>query len=362
MRFKIIGVSNYRNIEFARLKLDADRVFLLGRNGQGKTNLLEAIGYITSLRAFRARENETLIGPASVHSDLVFELKHEQEDEAKAEVRIKKKGKGVSLDGESVKRASDFVGRFPTVTLSSEDLSIVRGSPGGRRRFLDTFLCGIDRSYYVSLQRYQKCIQERNALLKRKADSAVLKPFESQLAEPALQVIQKRKSVIEDLAELATRFYETLSGSAEQIGVRYLPNIEPEDTDNYWKILESNRKRDEILQSTGKGPHRDDFELSLNGKPASDFASDGQQRSIALSLAFATIAFWRERFQVSPVLLVDDVLGELDPGRRERFWKALDPSIQLIATGTELPDLASGGDWLVYEVKEGKFSPYPKVG
>lgn len=362
MRFKVIGVSNYRNIALARLNLDADRVFLLGKNGQGKTNLLEAIGYVTSLRAFRARENETLIGSAAPQADIVYTLDHEFDDEANAKVRIKKKGKEVSLDGESVKRASEFVGRFPTVTLSSEDLSIVRGSPGGRRRFLDTFLCGIDREYYVSLQRYQRCIQERNALLKKNSERTLLKPFESQLIEPGLQVIRKRRSVIQDLAELATRFYETLSGSAEKIEVRYLPNIEPSDEEAYWKVLEKNRKRDEILQSTGKGPHRDDFELSLNGKPAADYASDGQQRSIALSLAFATIAFWRERFRVSPVLLVDDVLGELDPGRRERFWKALDPSIQLIATGTELPDLASGEDWLVYEVDRGTFSPYTKTG
>lgn len=355
MRFKKVAVSNYRNIAFARLDVEADRVFFLGRNGQGKTNLLEALGYVTSLRAFRARENETLLGPEDGTTEILYEMEHEEFGEAKAHVRIKRKGKEVSLDGENVRRASDFVGRFPAVTLSSEDLSIVRGSPGGRRRFLDTFLCGIDRQYYVALQRYQKCVQERNALLKKGADSSLMKPFELELIGPALEVIRKRSEVIGELGSMASRFYETLSGAAEEIGVRYKPNASPESEDAYWELLDRNRKRDEIMHSTGKGPHRDDFELDLNGRPASDFASDGQQRSIALSLAFATIAYWRERFSVSPVLLIDDVLGELDPVRRERFWAALDDGIQLIATGTELPNSLEGKEWRVYRVEKGVF-------
>lgn len=355
MRFKTVAVSNYRNIKFARIDVDADRVFFLGQNGQGKTNLLEALGYVTSLRAFRARENETLLGPEANEAEILYEIGHEDLDETKARVRIKKKGKEVSLDGESVRRASDFVGRFPTVTLSTEDLSIVRGSPGGRRQFLDTLLCGMDREYYVALQRYQKCIQERNALLKRGSKLDLMRPFESQMVGPAMEIIGKRSGMIAELGELAGRFYEKVSGTSEEIGVTFRPNASPVDEAAYWDLLERHRKRDEILQSTGKGPHRDDFELTLDGRAAADFASDGQQRSIALSLAFATIACWRERFGVCPVLLVDDVLGELDPTRRERFWNALDDDIQLIATGTELPDAASGSDWRVYEVKSGVF-------
>lgn len=355
MRFRVIAVSNYRNIKFARLNVAADRVFFLGRNGQGKTNLLEATGYVTSLRAFRARENEVLIGGELPDAEILYEIEHEEFEEVEARVRIKKKGKEVYLDQEAVRRASDFVGRFPTVTLSSEDLSIVRGSPAGRRRFIDTFLCGIDRDYYVALQRYQKCIQERNALLKKGAASNLMKPFEAQMVGPALEVIRKRARVIGELGGMASRFYQTLSGSAEEIGMSYKPNAAPEDEDAYWAMLDRNRRRDEIMHSTSKGPHRDDFELTLNGRSASDFASDGQQRSIALSLAFATIAYWRERFGVCPVLLIDDVLGELDPERRKRFWSALDEGIQLIATGTELPDAASGKEWLVYEVENGAF-------
>ncbi len=355
MRIKSIGVSNYRNIKFARLDLDAPRVFLLGKNGQGKTNLLEAVGYLTSLRSFRTRENETLIAHGCATSEMVYELNQEQDGEAQARILLKKKGKEVSLDGETVKRASEFVGRFPTVMLSSEDLSLVRGSPSVRRRFLDTFLCGIDRSYYVALQRYQKSLAERNALLKQNADPTVLSSFESQLAEPALEIVTKRREVSGELGKVASCYYETLSGAVEGMAIDYRPNLDLHDRVDFQEALERNRKRDSILQSTSRGPHRDDFDLSLDSRPAASFASDGQQRCIALALAFACLNFWQQRFGVAPILLVDDVLGELDPERRQRFWSALDSSIQLIATGTSLPEAESDVPWLVYEVADGEF-------
>ena len=356
MRIKTIAVSNYRNIAFARLDVDKSRVFLVGRNGQGKTNLLEAIGYVTSLRAFRSRENETLIGPKEAQSEIVHEADHELYGESRSQLRIKRKGKEVSLDGEKIRRASDFVGRFPTVTLSSEDLSIVRGSPGGRRRFVDTLLCGLDRGYYVALQRYQKALQERNALLKRSSDSSLLTVFEQQMAEPALEIIEKRNVVLQEIARLTIAYYEQLSGGQEAIGITFRPSVQLESKEEYVEMLLKQRKRDLILQSTGKGPHRDDFDITLSERSAADFASDGQQRSIALALAFATIDCWRARFGVTPALLVDDVLGELDPERKERFWKALDDGIQLIATGTELPRRADLADWIVYRVEGGEFT------
>ena len=355
MRLQAIGLANYRNIELARLDLDASRVLFVGKNGQGKTNLLEAIGYVTALRAFRTRENEVLIGPVRDQAEISYSFQHEDLGEVHARAVIKRKGKEAQLDGEPVKRVSDLVGRFPTVTLSSEDLSIVRGSPGGRRRFVDTFLCGVDRSYYLALQTYQKCIQERNALLKKDAEPSVLAAFERQLYQPGLEVIAKRAAALEELGRLAQGFYATLADAGEAIGIEYRPNIVPESESAYREIMEKNRRRDGYLQSTGKGPHRDDFDFSLEGRPAADYASDGQQRSIALALAFATIAYWRTRFKVAPVLLVDDVLGELDPERKARFWEILDSDVQLIATGTESPRQADREDWRVFSVESGRF-------
>ena len=355
MRLKTVGVSNYRNILFARLDLDTDRVFLLGQNGQGKTNLLESIGYVTALRAFRTRDSDALIGPRGSKAEIVYEIRHEELGDCRARVKVKSGGREVALDGDSVRRASDFVGRFPSVVLTSEDLSIVRGSPSIRRRYFDTFLCGVDRVYYSALQIYQKAVKERNALLKQESDLALMRSFETQLVESAFEVIARRRKLVDELSEWTASYYGRLSGGVEEVGFRYCPNVSPERPEAYADILERNRKRDQVLQATSKGPHRDDFEFTLNERLAADYASDGQQRSIALSLAFATLAYWREHFDMVPVLLVDDVLGELDPGRRKRFWTVLEEGVQLIATGTELPKSDISGSWRVFEVNSGEF-------
>ncbi|MCH6257613.1 DNA replication and repair protein RecF [Puniceicoccaceae bacterium K14] len=355
MRFTTIALTNYRNIEFARLAVDAPRVFFYGRNGQGKTNMLEAIGLSTTLRAFRAKENEILIGSKSEYSEILYEAIQDNSDELNAKVRIKRRGKEVSAEGSMVKRASEFVGRMPTVVLSSGDLSIARGSPSIRRRYLDTFLCGVDRSYFTALQRFQKALQERNALLKTGPEESLLSAFEAQLIEPAAELVKGRRAAMETLNELAQGFYARLSGEAEVISVEYQPNFDCDNGEAYVNQLSKSRGRDLMLQTTSKGPHRDDFRLLLNGRSAADFASDGQQRSIVLSLSFAMISYWRKEFRVAPVVLADDILGELDPERKKRFWEAMDSDLQVFATGTELPSEYEKNDWLLFEVSEGRF-------
>jgi len=357
LRFHSIGVSNFRNIKFARISLSADRVFLSGANGQGKTNLLEAIGYVSSLRAFRARENATIIGPEAAHSEIAYKMDSESVGEVSVSLKIKKKGKELSLDGERVRRASQFVGKFPTVVLASGDLDLVRGSPGGRRRFLDAFLCGIDRAYYTALQRYQKCLQQRNLLLKQGARPELLEPFETQMHAPAAEIVAKRSKALGLIGSLAAARYSELSACAECVSVAYHPSSQIQSEEHHKELLERNRRRDDALQSTSKGPHRDDFGLQLDGRVAADFASDGQQRSIALALALAVIESWKQLQGVLPALLIDDVLGELDEGRRACFWASLDPCMQVIATGTRLPEEAKAGDWLVYRTDGGSFEP-----
>ena len=317
MQFKRISVRNYRNIEFSRLKLGSPRVFLHGPNGQGKTNMLEALGLATALRPFRTHENRVVIGPAELYSEIVYDLEHEDLGETQVRARIKKFGKEVWIDGEPTKRLSDFVGKFPTVILSSNDLQLTRGTPGNRRRFFDAFICGVDRNYFRALQTFQKLLQERNALLKQNESDAVVSAFESQMDEPALTICRVRTEILDSLMEYAVGVHREISLDGETLAVEYSRSAELEDEGDYLKLLEKNRKRDGYLQSTGKGPHRDDFSISLNGMSAADFASEGQQRSITLSLSLAIIEFWQSRFGFRPVALADDALVELDQQRRD---------------------------------------------
>ena len=356
MQFKRISVRNYRNIEFSRLKLGSPRVFLHGPNGQGKTNMLEALGLATALRPFRTHENRVVIGPAALYSEIVYDLDHEDLGETQVRARIKKSGKEVWIDGEATKRLSDFVGKFPTVILSSNDLQLTRGTPGNRRRFFDAFICGVDRNYFRALQTFQKLLQERNALLKQNESDAVVSAFESQMDEPALKICRVRTEILDSLMEYAVGVHREISLDGETLALEYSRSAELEDEGDYLKLLEKNRKRDGYLQSTGKGPHRDDFSISLNGMSADDFASEGQQRSITLSLSLAIIEFWQSRFGFRPVALADDALGELDQQRRDRFWSVLDKDLQIIATGTQLPSPGEKDDWRIVEVSKGNFT------
>ncbi len=356
MRFLSVGLGDYRNIELARLDLDSPRVFICGPNGQGKTNLLEALGYATSLQAFRTRENASVIRFGQDFSQIVYQIEHEDLGESEATVRIKKTGKEVSIDGEKIRRVSEFTGRFPTALMSSKDMRLADGSPSLRRRFLDSFLCGIDRSYFTALQVFQKALKERNALLKKGADQAFLSAFEKQMAQPAKIIVDARERGIRDLLTFAKVCHQRISDSEDEVAIEYKPSVTLDSETTYLDVFEQNKEKDRVLRTTSRGPHRDDFRIRLNGQLAGEFASEGQQRSIVLALSFAIVAYWRERFGFAPVILADDTLSELDPRRRQRFWESIDSDLQVIATGTEFPNGEERGDWLVYEANNGTYT------
>lgn len=356
MNFKRVSLVNYRNIGQARIDLDSRRVFLHGANGQGKTNFLEALGMVTALRPFRTHENRVIIGPEGEYTDIRYDLECERSGNTVVEARIKKSGKEVKVDSHPVKRLSDFAGSYPTVVLSSNDLQLTRGAPGGRRRFFDTFICGVDREYFTSLQTYQKLLQERNALLRSDESEAVVMAFEKQMDGPALKIVGARAEIMSELLRVAEPIYQTLAGKEEMMGIEYASSANLEKEGDFLEILDKNRKRDRYLQSTGHGPHRDDYTLSVNCLPASDYASEGQQRSITLALSLAIIQYWRDRMGLLPVALADDAFAELDTNRRDRFWDLLSEDIQLIATGTEVPAICRSGGWKTVEVEDGAFT------
>ena len=173
--------------------------------------------------------------------------------------------------------------------LSSNDMQLARGSPGNRRRYLDAFICGVDRSYFTALQAFQKLLQERNALLKKNAEPQLLAAFETQMDSPALAICKMRELILGELVSIAKSYHTELSISKESLRIEYNQNANVREAGDYLAVLEKNRKRDSYLQSTGKGPHRDDYAIFLNDLAAEDYASEGQQRSVSLSLALSLI-------------------------------------------------------------------------
>ena len=360
MRLRSLNLRHFRNITLTRLEFAGRLVCCVGGNGQGKTNLLEAIGLLTALRSFRTTDNRLLLMHNQPAAALICELEHERLGTSKVSITLHRAGKEVFCDDTRVTKLADFIGRFPTVAFSSQDQQLVRGSPAGRRRWLDVTAAAMEPDYLRALQVYDKALEARNSLLKSEgASDAEFEAFEAALAPAAAELITRRSAVITVLGAHLAQAYDRIAAGAEVPALVYRPDFAEEpDAEVLQARLAAGRGRDRMVRTTVGGAHRDDFELTLGGRDAKDFGSEGQQRSLVLALKLAQAAWFHERSGVRPVLLADDVLGELDATRRREFWQAIDPESQVIATGTDLPD-AGLGDWQIFRVADGGVTPEP---
>jgi len=355
MRLSRITLENFRNIPLAELTFEGRQQFLIGQNGQGKTNLLEAVGYLTALRSFRTSDQRLLINHGKLDAGVAYEIEHELLDDTGVTIKLRPDGKEVTCDGEWITKFSDFLGRFPTVVFSSQDQQLVRGVPAFRRRWLDLTIAAMDTTYLSALQQYHRAVLDRNRLLKRGATPLEFAAFELPLATAAAQIVQKRLANVKVLSGYVAESCAAIAGDTERVAMSYRPDQELTDVTAWTAAFAKNRTRDLQFKTTGVGPHRDDFDLTIGRHTVRDFGSEGQQRSLALALRLAQVSYFHERSGVQPVVLADDVLGELDPARRRRFWTAIGADCQVIATGTNLPE-AELGDWQIFKVDGGRFT------
>ena len=361
MLIRKLTLSHFRNVRLASLAFSGTRQFFVGANGQGKSNLLEAAGCLTALRSFRTPDARNLVMHDSPEAGIACEVEREDAAMGRVTIKIRREGKELWYGDKRVSRLADHVGRFPTVVFSSQDLQLIRGAPALRRRWLDLTLAAMDAAYLKALQDYARALAGRNSLLRRQdADVArELIAFERVLAPAGAAIVALRRERIDELAAEMGKAYARLSEGAEDASLRYKTALGGATAESLAALLESGRARDVQAGTTLTGPHRDDLVFDVGGADAGDFASEGQQRSVMLALRLAQAAWFHTSCRVRPVLLADDVLGELDPGRRERFWSALDPESQVIATGTSRPDPVLG-PWQVFTVAAGSFEPDPR--
>ena len=359
MRFTKLTLQNFRNLPLASVAFSGRRSFFCGSNGQGKTNLLEALGYVTALRSFRGAEPRALMAIGQTQAGLAFELEHENFGGSRITVELSPTGREVHWEQGRVERLADFIGRFPAVVFSSQDSQFLRGTPSVRRRWLDLTLAAMDAAYLHSLQSYHRALSERNALLKQGGrDGDSLAAFEHELAIHAAALVAGRREGVEHLSRRFCAAHGRLVPEGELAGLVYAPDSAASTREEFASKFLASRPRDTLLKSTEVGPHRDDIEFMLQGRAAKNFASEGQQRCLVIALRLAQAAYFQERSGVAPVLLCDDVLGELDPERRAKFWASLDGEPQVIATGT-VPPASDGEAWQIFAVDAGRIAEAP---
>ncbi|PJZ71073.1 DNA replication/repair protein RecF [Leptospira perolatii] len=337
MFLRSLRLLNFRNHESVNLNFDSRLVFFVGENGEGKTNLLEAISIISWLKSFRESDDGNLIRWGQDG----FYLKGEVERDSKKEIfeigytRKPVSKRKLKYNQEEVKKRSDLIGKFLTVLMTPLDLKIVEGGPVERRRFVDSLLSALDPIYLRDLIEYNRILKHRNALLKSGSrDVALFEVWNNKLVQTGGSLLHKRADLIKEFHPIYHSNLKKLSGGKDSLQLEYKPSVSSEE--EFREKLQRNFHRDLRLGYTSSGIHRDELFIGEDGRDILNFASQGQKRSTVISLKAASFEYYRQKLQKTPVLLIDDVIRELDVKRREYFVELVWNAGQAFFTTTDL--------------------------
>lgn len=311
---KKIVVQNFRNIAFQELSFSPNINCISGNNGEGKTNLIDAIYYLSMTKSALAQTDRfnfrhgtdsfTVAGTYSMPNGL----------DARFSVQTRSDGeKRVKRDDKAYQKVSEHIGVLPIVLVSPEDITLVSTSGEERRKFVNSVLSQMDRSYLGSLQQYNRYLQQRNRLLKDDCpDEDLLSAFDARLSALSMPIAEARRNFVGALTPLVRDYYKELSGGREDVSVEYVTDADKGDLEGQ---LLAARSTDKALRYTRLGVHRDDFIFTMDGYPIRKCGSQGQQKSFLVSLKFAQYEIMKEAYGFAPILLLDDLFDKLDMGR-----------------------------------------------
>ncbi len=319
MHLAHLRLRDFRN--YARLDADFTPGFhvLLGDNAQGKTNILEAIYLLATLRSFRGVGGAQMIR----HGQKGYFVGARTVSRGGHDIKIywSAAERKLALDAQPVRKLTDYFGVLRAVVFCTEDLQLIKGTSRSRRRFLDLLLAHTFPAYLPALQRYARAVRSRNALLKsRSFDPAELDSFSHELLQSGGEIIRARHELIPKLSPLARLAYRRISNDAEELRLEYQPGVKRD----FALELAQSRERERAQRLTVVGPHRDDLQLLLNDRSAAQFGSEGQKRTLAVALKMAQAEYLAGIQGTPPVLLIDDVMGELDVKRRSGLLPLLE--------------------------------------
>lgn len=360
MRLCQISIERFRNLSDISFSPAPGVNVVWGDNAQGKTNLLEALWLLTGERSFRgAKETEMVpFGGTAASVKAVFEGGG-RENETSYRFRGETGQKKILFNGVPASSFSSLAGSFYAAVFSPVHLTLVKGGPPERRRFLDAAICQLKPRYHAVLSQYGRLLFQRNCLLRdaRLSPSLLdtLEIWEGSLAKSAALITKTRQSYLERLSAFAEEIYDGISSGKEQLSCLYRGTVEQGCEEEFRIALRAARTVDFKTGTTSVGPHRDDIEFEINGFPARAYASQGQQRSIVLSLKLAECAMIEETAGETPVVLLDDVMSELDRDRRDYLLNRLDGR-QIFITCCEPDVISAVRNGMAVQIKNGSVS------
>lgn len=338
MILKKVWLEQYRNITAVSMEPARHLTILHGRNGQGKTNILESVYLLGTARTFRSAKIPDLVGhgytaasvrgmvqSAGVENEIILQLENNT--------------RRISISGKNVHRSAELHGKLAVVIFSPDDTAMVKLGPETRRRYLDRSLYASDARFLQNYHNYYRTLKQRNALLKTN-QYTTLDLWTEQLAEAGERLMEDRRRYVDRLGKLLQQHYQQIAGEREKAEIHYHPDVFSDQENgkaSLLQLLQSQKDHDQRMKNTGHGPHRDDLMFLIDGYPLKSFGSQGQQRSFVLALKLAELDYLQETFGETPVLLLDDIASELD---RQRMMNLLtfvrQREVQVFITTTDV--------------------------
>ncbi len=385
MYLRHLHLRQFRNYRDQEVKFDAAKTILVGDNAQGKSNLLESVELLSTLKSHRAIRDRDLILDGKPAGQIQGSLER-QLGNIDLTLTLRSQGRRtVVVNGETLRRHLDFLSILNVVQFSSLDLDLVRGRPEVRRQWLDRLLVQLEPVYAHILQQYNQILRQRNALLKKIRQQKIaaeslgslysiptqeLALWDAQLATTGARVIRRRQRVLQRLAPLASEWHRAISGSIEVLQMEYLANVTVDSKEliiqdslegvrqTFLEKIKTRAIAEQYQGTTVVGPHRDDVTFTINDTPARQYGSQGQQRTLVLALKLAELELIEQVVHEPPLLLLDDVLAELDLHRQNQLLEAITNRFQTLITTTHLG--CFDGQWLqdtqILSVQSGKIS------
>ncbi len=364
-----LTLDNFKNIEHADMLLSPKINCLLGDNGMGKSNLLDAIYFLSICRSMTGAPDAMLIKRgedwAMLHAKYLRHASTESPMDDEVHIGMQRgRRKSIKRGGKAYAKLSEHIGQFPLVLVSPADMDLVNGSSEERRRFMDIVISQTDARYLDAVIRYERALEQRNKLLRDEAsDPGLYAAIEMQMEAAAEYICHRRRQWTESLSQIFKPHYAAIAGSNEIATLEYSGHMAKPGT-NLCDILNERRARDAALHYTSAGPHRDDIEMMLDEMPVRRTASQGQAKTYTLALRLAQYEFLKQATGISPLLLLDDIFDKLDASRVERIMSVVaHPSFgQIFITDTNRKHIDeilthTSGPYSMWSVENGRFTP-----